>query len=245
MNIQSESVRYQAGGTSCQGYMAWDADAEGQLPGIMIVHEWWGLNDYIRGRADMLAREGYCALAIDMYGEGKTADNPDQAGEAMNAVLGDMDTGTERLKAAHATLAGQSGVDASRIAAIGYCFGGAMVLHMARIGMPLTAVASFHGALGSFHKPSPREVNADILVCHGGDDAMVSMEDVQGFREEMDAAEATYEVVVYPGAGHGFSNPGADEKGATYNIPVGYNADADAKSWSAMLSLFDRKMGAG
>ena len=238
MNLQSQAINYSSGTTDHVGYLAWDGDLEGPRPGIVVIHEWWGLNDYIRSRADQLAEQGYCALAIDMYGDGYTAATPDEAGAAMNAVLGDMAVGTGRLRAGLDTLLEQSRVDAGRTAAIGYCFGGAMALHMARIGMPLGAAVSLHGALGSFHEPGPGEVKARVLVCHGGADAMVSMDDVAAFRNEMDAANADYEVIVHPGAMHGFSSRKADENGRKFGLPVGYDADADRDSWSAMIRLF-------
>ncbi len=238
MNLTSKQIEYQVGATSHSGYLAWDQDITTQRPGIIVIHEWWGLNDYIKHRADMLAEQGFCALAIDMYGGGLTADNPETAGNLMNGVLEDMQTGTTRLQTAVQTIKDQPQVDSSRVAAIGYCFGGAMALHLARIGEPLRAVVSFHGALGSFHQAAAGEVKARILVCHGGDDAMVSNDDVAAFKNEMDDAKADYEVIVYPGAQHGFSSPEADQNGAKYGIPVGYNADADSGSWDAMLKLF-------
>ena len=238
MNLQSRVVNYTSGTTQHIGYLSWDGDVEGPRPGIVVIHEWWGLNDYIRSRVDQLAEQGFCALAVDMYGEGHVAATPDEAGAAMNVVLGDMDVGTERLRAGYDTLLAQPQVDAGRTAAIGYCFGGAMTLHMARIGMPLAAAVSLHGALGSFHEPGPGAVKARVLVCHGGADAMVSMEDVAAFRNEMDAAGADYEVIVHPGAMHGFSSRQADENGRRFGLPVGYDADADRDSWAAMLKLF-------
>ena len=241
MSLNNKTIDYEANGTRLCGYLAWDSDLETPGPGVIVIHEWWGLNDYIRERADLLAKQGFHALAIDMYGEGKVAENPDQAGVAMNSVLEDMETGTARLTAGYETLIAQPMVDAGKTAAIGYCFGGAMALHMARIGIPLSVVASFHGALGSFYKPAPGEVQASILVCHGGDDAMVSMDDVAAFRKEMDAAQAEYEVIVHPGAPHGFTSEEADSNGEKYGIPVGYNATADQESWAAMMALFDRK----
>lgn len=238
MNLQSRVINYTSGTTQHIGYLSWDGDVEGPRPGIVVIHEWWGLNDYIRSRADQLAEQGFCALAVDMYGGGHTAATPDEAGAAMNAVLGDMDVGTERLRAGYDALLAQAEVDAGRTAAIGYCFGGAMTLHMARIGMPLAAAVSLHGALGSFHEPDPGAVKARVLVCHGGADAMVSMEDVAAFRSEMDAADADYEVIVHPGAMHGFSSREADGNGRRFGLPVGYDADADRDSWAAMLKLF-------
>jgi dienelactone hydrolase len=153
-----------------------------------------------------------------------------------------METGTARLTAGYEALTSLSLVDPGKTAAIGYCFGGAMALHMARIGLPLSAVVSFHGALGSFHNPAPGEVKASILVCHGGEDVMVSMDDVAAFKQEMDAARAEYEVIVHAGAQHGFTSKEADSNGRKYDIPVGYNARADEESWAAMMSLFDRKI---
>ena len=240
MNVTSSEIKYQVGATTHNGYLAWDDDIQGKRPGIIVIHEWWGLNDYIKNRANMLAEQGYCAFAIDMYGDGLTADNPETAGNLMNGVLEDMETGTARLQSAVQTLNIQTQVDPDRSAAIGYCFGGAMALHLARIGTPLNAVVSFHGALGSFHTPGSGEVNADILVCHGGDDAMVSEADVAAFRTEMDNAQARYEVIVYPGAQHGFTSPEADRNGEKYGIPVGYNQSADNASWEAMLELFSK-----
>ena len=238
MAIQNQNISYTCGDTQHSGYLAWDDDTPEPRPGIVVIHEWWGLNDYIRSRADKLAAQGYSALAIDMYGDGMTAATPDEAGAAMNAVLGDMETGFARLRAGYQALLDQPGVDSARTAAIGYCFGGAMALHMARSGLPLSAVVSFHGALGSFHRPQPGAVKARLLVCHGGEDAMVSKDEVEAFREEMDAAEADYRIIVHPGAMHGFTSPEADENGRKYNIPVGYNAAADHDSWSAMMALF-------
>ena len=239
MNLYTGIMDYKNNETVHHGYLAWDQDIDGARPGIVIIHEWWGVNAYMQERAKMLAQQGFCALAIDMYGEGYQAADPDQAGTAMNAVLSDMETGTERLRAGYNALLSLDNVDSARTAAIGYCFGGAMALHMARIGMPLSAIASFHGALGSFHKAGPGEIKAKILVCHGGADEMVTMDDVSAFQAEMDAADADYEVIVHPGAQHGFSSKGADENGRKYGIPVGYDARADAESWEALIGLLN------
>ncbi len=240
MNILTNRIEYTVGDTPHQAYLACDDEIAEARPGVIIVHEWWGLNDYPVRRAHMLAELGYVALAIDMFGGGRTADNPDEAGALMNGVLGDMDTGTAALRAGYDLLLQQPGVDPSRTAAIGYCFGGAMVLHMARIGMPLAAVASFHGALGSFHPPQPGEVKARLLVCHGAADSMVSMDDLEGFKNEMDAAEAEYEVLLLDGAKHGFSNPEASVNAEKYGLDLGYDEAADRQSWSAMTDLFGR-----
>jgi len=235
-NIQSETLTYTANGTSLQGHLAYDAD-RGPSPGIMVIHEWWGLDDYIKERAEQLAELGYSALAIDMYGNGKTADNPNDAGALMNAVLEDMDSGTARLKAGYDALRGHASSN-GHTAAIGYCFGGAMVLHMARIGMDLDAVVSFHGALGSFHKPGPGEVKAKVLVCHGAADEFIPEDDINNLHEEMTSAGADYQFVAYEGALHGFTSKEATSNGQKYGLPLGYDENADRQSWQAMLDLF-------
>lgn len=240
MNILTNRIEYAVADTSHQGYLAYDDEQSGDRPGVILVHEWWGLNDYMVRRAHMIAELGYVALAIDMFGGGRVAENPDEAGNLMNGVLNDMDSGTAALEAGYQLLLNQIGVDPQHTAAIGYCFGGAMALHMARIGMPLSAVVSFHGALGSFHKADPGSIKPSVLVCHGAADSMVSMDELQGFRQEMDQARADYEVLVLEGARHGFSNPQADVNAEKYGIDLGYQAQADAQSWAAMQILFKR-----
>lgn len=238
MSILTNRIEYTVDGVSHQGYLAYDDEVSGARPGILIVHEWWGLNEYIVRRAHMLAELGYVALAVDMYGAGEVASNPDEAGALMNAVLNDMESGTASLEAGYQLLSGQPGVDPRRCAAVGYCFGGAMVLHMARIGMPLAAVASFHGSLGSFHSAGQGSIKPKILVCHGAADSMVTMDDLEGFKQEMEAAQADYEVLLLADAKHGFSNPQADVNAEKYGIDLGYQQSADEKSWAAMQALF-------
>ncbi len=240
MNVLTKRIEYAVGDASHQGYLAYDDEISESRPGIVIVHEWWGLNDYMVRRAHMLAELGYVALAVDMYGEGRIAENPEEAGSLMNGVLNDMESGTAALRAGYDLLLSQPGVDASRSAAIGYCFGGAMALHMARIGLPLSAVASFHGALGSFHEAEPGTIKPSILVCHGAADSMVTMDDLDEFKQEMDRAQADYEVLLLEGAKHAFSNPQADDNAEKYGIDLGYQQQADARSWAAMLTLFDK-----
>lgn len=237
-NIRTERIDYPVDGRTHRGYLAVDGSDVGERPGVMVVHEWWGLNDHVEGRARLLAELGYAAFAVDMYGDGSTADNPDDAASLMNAVLNDMRAGTARLRAAFETLCERPEADAANVGAVGHCFGGAMALHMARIGMPLKAVVSFHGALGSFHEPSPGEVKARVLVCHGAADAMVSDADVAAFKAEMEAAGAAFEVIAYDGAQHGFTNPAATERGRRYGLPLAYDAEADRASWEAMKGLF-------
>ena len=240
MNILTSKIDYQVGDKTHQAYLAYGESINAPVSGVIIVHEWWGVNEYIIQRAHQLAELGYVALAIDMYGNGSIAANTDEAGSLMNGVLDHMDRGTAALRAGYQLLLDQALVDQEKTAAIGYCFGGAMVLHMARIGLPLSAVASFHGALGSFHEAEPGSIQPRILVCHGEADSMVTMDDLTSFKSEMDVAGADYEVNLYAGAKHGFSNPGADENAGKYGIDVGYNAEADQASWQAMQSLFNK-----
>ncbi len=237
-NPHTETVRLDADGTELECYLACDDHSDARRPGVLVVHEWWGLNDYIRRRAHMLAELGFAALAIDMYGGGQVADNPDEAGRLMNGVLGDMSQAESRMGAALEYLQDHASVDSGRIAAIGYCFGGAMVLHAARIGMPLAGVVSFHGALGSFHKPTPGSVLAKIMVCHGAEDVLVPQDQVTALKDEMQAAEADFRFIPYPGALHGFTNPEADANGEKYGLPLAYSEDTDRRSWQEMQDFF-------
>lgn len=237
-DIKTQTIDYTANGTTMKGFLAYDADA-GARPGVLVVHEWWGQDDYIRGRARQLAELGYTAMAVDMYGGGKTADNPGDAGALMNAVLGDMEDGLARFDAARATLAAHDAVDGSRIAAIGYCFGGAVVLHAAKKGLDLAGVVSFHGALGSMHTPGKGEVKARVLVCHGGADEFISDDDIAAFKAEMGAAGADYRFISYDGALHGFSNPHATANGEKYGLPLKYDEAVDRRSWDDMKAFFE------
>lgn len=242
--VQTEEVTYSANGTSMKGYLAYDDAIDGKRPGVLVVHEWWGHNDYVRRRAEMLAEEGYTALALDMYGDGKTAAHPKEAGEFSGAVRQNWEAGQKRFQAALELLRRHPTVQADDVAAIGYCFGGGVVLQMAREGADLDGVVSFHGSLGPIAEPAARgEVTADVLVLHGGDDQFVKPEQVQAFEQEMEQAGVDYEVVVYDGAKHSFTNPQADEYGARFELPLGYDAQADEQSWQRMLEFFDRIFG--
>jgi len=235
--LHEENIDYQAGDTTLKGYLAWD-DAKGdKQPGVLVVHEWWGLNDYARQRARMLAGLGYTALAVDMYGEGKTSEHANDAAGFMNSVLEHAEVGKQRFLAAKDLLAKQPGVDAGKIAAIGYCFGGATVLNMARSGVDLAAVVSFHGNLVTKTPAEPGKVKAQILVLNGADDSFVTAESIANFKKEMQAAGANYRFVNYPGAVHGFTSPDADRLGKANHMPIAYNAEADKKSWQAMSEL--------
>jgi dienelactone hydrolase len=231
--VQTKEVDYTDGTTQLKGFIAYPA-AAGPRPAVIVVHEWWGLNDYVRMRAQKLADMGYVALAVDMYGEGKQAAHPDDAQKFMMEVLSNMDTGVKRFQAAKQFLASDPRVDASKMAAIGYCFGGAVVLHMARTGEDLDLVASFHGNLGTKTPLVKDRFKGKIFVAHGAADPFIPPEQVANFRKEMDAAGADYEFVEYAGAVHAFTNPEADAAKAKFGLPLGYDAAADAASWEKL-----------
>lgn len=242
--IQSKELHYTAAdGTQLVGYYAYDDAIKAKQPGILVVHEWWGLNDYARRRATQLAKLGYAALAIDMYGEGKHTEKASEAMEMMHGVFNDASTSMVRAKAGLELLKAQPQVDVSKIGAIGYCFGGKIVLDMARAGLPLNGVASFHGVLTPATPAKEGEVKAKILVLHGAADTMVKAEDVTAFKAEMKAANVPYKFVMYPNAKHGFSSPDADRLAKENKIDVGYNASADIKSWQEMRQFFNEVFG--
>lgn len=234
--IQSEEISYSADGVEMNAYIAWDSEAKGERPGVLVVHEWWGNNAYARRRADMLAGLGYTGMALDMYGGGKVAATPDEAGGLMNGLLSDLGTVRARFKAALETLKAHRTTDSSRSAAIGYCMGGGIVLHMARYGADLKAVASFHGALplGVAAEGEGGQVTARIAVYHGEDDVLIPGEAVDAFKAEMEKTGADCLFVPLPTALHGFSNPAATTNGEKYGLPLRYDERADNASWNHM-----------
>ena len=240
MSIHTEYTSYSVESTIFNGYLAWDETTNEKRPGVLVFPEWWGMNEYIQKRTKQIAELGFVAMGVDMYGEGKTVDNPDEAGSLMNTVISDKKIVKDRVQAAYNVLKGHPRSDSRRLGAIGYCFGGALVLNMARLGMDLRAVVSFHGALDSFHTPAAGEIKAEVLVCHGASDQFISPEAIDQFKSEMDTAGAIFEFISYEGALHGFSNPAADERGKKFNLPLAYNENADRKSWEAMKTLFER-----
>ncbi|WP_031434997.1 dienelactone hydrolase family protein [Methylomarinum vadi] len=238
--IRSETIDYQIAGQPFRGYVSYDDAIEGKRPGVLVVHEWWGHNAYARKRADMLAELGYTAFALDMYGAGKLADHPDDAKKFMQATLADMNVATARFNEAMRLLQRQSTVDSGKIAAIGYCFGGGIVLQMARSGADLAGVVSFHGSLGTDTPAQPGTVKAEVLVMNGADDPFVSAEQIDAFKQEMQKAAVNYEFVNYPGVKHSFTNPEADAFGKRFDMPLVYNAEADQDSWSRMQAFLKR-----
>ena len=239
-DIEEATVEYSAKGVVMKGYLAYDKNITGRRPGVLVVHEWWGLNDFARKRARTLAELGYAALAVDMYGEGKLADHPDTAGKFSSELMKNFDTAKDRFIAAMEFLKAHSAVDQDKIAAIGYCFGGGVVLNMARQGVDLQGVASFHGSLSAVKPAEQGYVKAKILVLHGADDTFITREQIAAFRNEMEKAGADFRFIAYPGALHSFTNPDADEYGRKFTIPVAYNAEADKKSWEELKTFLKK-----
>lgn len=235
--LKTEEVRYAADGVSLHGYLAYDSRIQGKRPGVLVVHEWWGHNAYARKRAEMLAAMGYTALAVDMYGEGKQADHPEDAKKFMQAVANQLPVARARFEAAMQALKAHPTVDAKAIAAIGYCFGGAVVLNMARLGLPLRGVISYHGSLASTIPVEPGQIRARVAVFTGAADPMIPGEQIDAFNAEMRRAGVTHSVTVYAGVKHSFTNPEADEYGRRFNMPLAYDAAADRDSWAQTAAL--------
>jgi len=238
--IKGEEVEYKAGNTVHKGYLVYDDVIAGKRPGVLVVHEWWGHNEHARNSARKLAEAGYVALALDMYGDGKRADHPDQAGKFASEVGKNLPLMKSRFGAGMKFLRKQAQVDGKRVAAIGYCFGGSVVLQMAREGENLRGVASFHGGLATEHPAKPGKVKAKVLVMNGAEDPFVPAEQVAGFKKEMESARVDYKFVNYPGAKHAFTNPEADANAAKFNMPLAYNAKADRESWAELQSFLKR-----
>lgn len=236
--VITKEISYQINGQPFKGFLAMP-EGTNKVSGVLVVHEWWGHNEYTRKRAKMLAELGYAAFALDMYGNGKSADNPKDAG----ALAGDaMKSGQirARFEGAMKALKDEPRVDQSKLAAIGYCFGGNVVLSMAEAGEPLKAAVSFHGSLPKGEDIKKNSVKANVLILHGGADEFVSTDAVKKYEGELKAANANVKVVVYPGAKHAFTNPDASQMGEMHKIPIAYDKSADEKSWSEMKSLFKK-----
>lgn len=226
--IQEEAVTYKDGDTTMKGFVVYDDAVKGQRPGVIMVHEWWGITKHMHDAAQKLAQQGYTAFIADMYGDAKTADNPKDAGALATSVMKDPKVMEARFNAAQAQLSKHASVDPSRVAAVGYCFGGAVVINMARAGANLDAVAGYHASLGlNTPPPAPGTVKAKILVLNGADDPFVKKEEYTTLRTQMEAAKADYRVVEYPGAVHAFTNPEATELGKKFNLPLRYDAQVD------------------
>jgi len=231
-DIHSEEVSYPADGVEMKAYIAWDAARPGPRPGVLVVHEWWGLNEYAKRRARMLAEAGYTGMALDLYGWGRSAADREEAASLMNARIADMEGTRNRFLAALDALKAHDTVDAERTAAIGYCFGGGVVTHMARMGAPLKVTGSFHGAVGLAAVDGPARIDCRIMVYNGEADTLVSEEQIKGFKSVMQKTGAHYDLIQLPGALHGFSNPQATANGEKFGLPLAYNPLADESSWA-------------
>lgn len=236
--LKEENVTYSADNVTMNGYVVYDSSTNDKRPVVLVVHEWWGQNDYPRMRARQFAEMGYLAMAVDLFGNGKTVDNPTDAGNISEPFYQNIPMAKARFDAALAKIKTypQAG---DKIAAVGYCFGGGIVLAMAEMGDDLTGVVSFHGMLNTV--PAKKDLlKAKILVCHGADDKFIQKPDVDKFKKQMDSIGADYSFKSYPGALHAFTNPAATATGQKFNIPIAYNAAADSASWKDMKDFFGK-----
>ncbi|MBC7937989.1 MAG: dienelactone hydrolase family protein [Rhizobacter sp.] len=239
MQVKEDTVMYKLDSVGMIGYVAWDASTDTKRPVVMVVPEWWGLNDYTKSRVKQLAELGYLAFGVDMYGNGMKADNPELAGELATPFYKDPAMAKARFDAALAKALSYPAADNSNVAAIGYCFGGTQVINVALLGDQLKGVVSFHGGLET--APVNKDLlKANILICHGEADDFVPAAQVAAFRKKLDSIGANYTFKSYPGATHAFSNPGATETGKKFDMPIAYNAAADTTSWKEMRSFFDK-----
>ena len=235
--FKEENVSYTLDKLNMGGYIVYDENIEGKRPAVLVVHEWWGLNEYTKRRARELAALGYIAMAIDMYGNGRTADNPELAGKLAMPFYQDPVMAKARFDTALNKLKSYKQVDPENIGAIGYCFGGGMLLNFVRMGEPLKGIVNFHGSL--LGTTAVKDLlTAKILVLHGNDDKFVPATEVAAFKKQMDSIGAVYTFNSYPGATHAFSNPDATAMGQKFQIPIAYNAAADTASWNQMKTFF-------
>ncbi|WP_243439026.1 dienelactone hydrolase family protein [Fundidesulfovibrio soli] len=232
--VVSRPVEYSHGGTACKGVLFLDEAVKGKRPAVMVVHEFWGLNDYVKKRCAMLAELGYVAFAADMYGDGMVTTHAPEASGWSKQIQANIQNWRERALKALDILKGQPEVDPARVAAMGYCFGGSTVMQMAYAGADLRGVASFHGALPPAEGVAKGSIKAKVLACHGADDAMIPLERVAAFQKSLDEAGAVWEFITFSGTRHSFTNPDADKAGMAN---AAYNKRADMRSWEALLGF--------
>lgn len=238
IKLNASEFIYTADTTKMKGYLVYDENVEGTRPGILVIHEWWGHNEYTRERARMLAEQGYTALAVDMYGQGKQAKHPDEAGAFAGMVMQNMPLAEARFDAALEELKSHPTVNPKHLAAVGYCFGGSVALTMANAGKDLDAVAAFHSGIQLPVMPSD-SLDARILVANGADDPMISEEAEAAFKAALDSVGADYEYISYEGATHAYTSKKADSLGKEFGLPLAYNEEADRKSWNKLLSFLE------
>lgn len=234
--LRTEVIEYKHGQTALEGYLAYDDSFSGTRPGVLVVHEWTGIGAYVKMRTEQLAKLGYVAFAIDMYGKGIRPTNAEEAGKQAGIYRADRQLMRARAEAGLEVLQKHKLVDPQRIAAIGYCFGGGVALELARSGADLKGVVSFHGTLDTPNPGDAKNIKGKVLVLHGADDPFVTAEQVTAFQEEMRKAKVDWQMVIYGGAVHSFTNP---ESGNDPSKGVAYNAEADRRSWQAMRDFFD------
>ena len=234
--ITTKTISYQHDDVNLEGFLAYDDSIKGKRPAVLVVHEWWGLDDYARSRVEQLAGMGYVAFALDMYGKGKVTQHPSQAGEWMNQVRSNVYQWQQRAIAGLEVLKKDPRTDPNRIAVIGYCFGGATVQQLAYGGADIRGVVSFHGSLLLPMTEQIKKINAKILICHGAADPFAQAGEVEQYIAAMERAGLDYKIIIYGGARHSFTNPGADKVGMD---ALKYSKSADLRSWSDMKLFFE------
>ena len=237
--IKEDKVTYKVGDKIFNGVVVYNEAQKGKRPAVLIVHEWWGLTEYPVMRAHKLAELGYIAMAVDMYGDGKVAENPGEAKEFAMPFYKNPQLGKTNLDAALVKIKGYEQCDTQKIFAIGYCFGGSVVLNSAKLGADLIGVVSFHGGLAGVAADKSL-LKSKILVCHGGNDKFIPDSDIAGFKHQLDSIGAGYKFIVYPNATHAFTNPGSTATGKKFNMPIEYNQKADEDSWNDMKLFFSQ-----
>jgi dienelactone hydrolase len=233
--IHTETIEYKEGDAVLEGYLAYDDSVKGARPGVLVIHEWWGLNPYIEKRTEQLAELGYIAFAADIYGKGNRANTPEEAGKLAGIYRSDRQLLRRRVKAGLEVLKKQALTDTKKIAAIGYCFGGTTVLELARSGADIAGVVSFHGGLSTPTPQDAKNIKAKVLALHGADDPYVKEQEVLAFEDEMRKGGVDWQLNIYSGAVHGFTNP---DNGSDNSKGVAYNEKADKRSWEAMKLFF-------
>jgi dienelactone hydrolase len=240
--ITEDPVTYRDGNTTLKGFVVYDLAREGRRPGVLVVPEWWGITPHVRSEARKFAEQGYTAFIVDMFGDGQTADNPKDAGKLAGSVMKNPPVMQSRFNAARAELARHRTVDASRIGAAGYCFGGTVALNMARTGTDLVGVAAFH-ANPAMNTPAPKQVKPKIVVLNGTADSFVKPDLIEAFKRDMDAAKADYRIINYPDAMHAYTNPEATELGKKFNLPVAYHPEVDKQAKAEAAKFFAEVFG--
>ncbi len=235
--IKEETISFPADSANLQAFVVYNDSIKGKRPAVIVIPEWWGLNDYPKMRARMLAKLGYVAMALDVYGDGKVAETPDSAQAYATPFYMHPEKAKARIDAAIAKLRTYDNVDTAEIGAIGYCFGGGLLLNTARLGDDLKGVVSFHGSL--IGTPARKDLlRTKILVCHGNADKFVTPDMVATFKKQMDSIGAVYTFIGYDSATHAFTNPASTVNGQKFHMPIAYNEKADTASWAAMKTFF-------